>query len=112
MRLYAIQVDIFEAAREGETPASLSPASRARSASRTRSLGYAYPVVRHQFLGKDRAEAVRYHDSHRQSDRFIRECEDKGMFETSASLSPPASRGTRPAGAGTLVACRAVITEG
>ena len=89
MRFYAIQVDIFEAATR-----------------------YAYPIVRHQFLGKDRAEAMRYHDSHRQSDRFIRECEDKGMFETSASLSPPASRGTRPADAGTLVACRAVITEG
>ena len=55
MRYYAIRVDIFEAAIGDETPASLSPASRVRSASRTRSLGYAYPVVRHQFLGKQRA---------------------------------------------------------
>lgn len=70
MRLYAIQVDIFEASSR-----------------------YAYPVVRHQFLGKDRAEAMRYHESHRQSDRFIRECEDKQMF-------------------GNDVRCRAVITEG
>lgn len=70
MRYYAIQVDIFEAATR-----------------------YAYPVVRHQFLGKDRAEAMRYHDSHRQSDRFIRECEDMGMFQGD-------------------VPCRAVITEG
>lgn len=70
MRLYAIQVDIYE------------PSS-----------GDAYPIVQHRFLGRDRNEAAGYHESHRKSDAFLRQCEDKGLF---------ADR----------VRCRAVITEG
>lgn len=69
-RLYVIRVDIYE------------EASR-----------YAYPVVTHLFNGKTRAEAIRYHDSHRRSDAFLRQCEDKGTF-------------------GDKVKCRVRVTEG
>jgi hypothetical protein len=57
-RLYCIRVDIFEEATR-----------------------YAYPVVTHLFHGKTRAEARRYHASHRAADRFLRACEDSGVFE-------------------------------
>lgn len=58
MRLYALIVEHYEAAT-----------------------GWAFPIVTHQFLGRDRDEAMRYYDSHRRSDRFLRECEDRGIFD-------------------------------
>ena len=58
MRLYRIQVDIYEAATR-----------------------YHFPVVTHQFHGASPHEARRYHESHRKADRFIRECVDSGRFE-------------------------------
>lgn len=57
MRLYRIQVDIFESATF-----------------------YAYPVVTHVFHGRTRKEAEGYHESHRKSDAFLRACEDRGVF--------------------------------
>lgn len=69
-RLYAIQVDIYEAAT-----------------------AYAFPIVQHRFLGRSREEAARYHEAHRQSDSFLRECEDTELFKGQ-------------------VRCRAVVSEG
>ena len=57
MRLYLVEIEHREAAT-----------------------GFRFPIIRHQFFGRDRAEALRYHESHRQSDRFLRECEDHGVF--------------------------------
>jgi hypothetical protein len=68
--MYVIQVDIYE-----------------------RATHFAYPIVQHRFIGKTPPEAAGYHQAHKKSDRFLRECEDKGMFEGSVS-------------------CHAVITEG
>ena len=53
-RLYQIRIDVFESAD--------------------------YPVVTHLFTGKTKKEAWRYHESHRKSDAFLRQCEDKGRF--------------------------------
>jgi hypothetical protein len=69
-RLYCVRVDIYEAATN-----------------------YAYPVVTHLFNGRTKAEAWRYHDSHRKTDTFLRQCEDRGTFSES-------------------VRCRAVVSEG
>lgn len=69
MKLYSVQVLIFEEA----TPA--------------------FPVVVHHFNGRSKREAWHYHESHRKSDSFLRECEDKGKFAKS-------------------VKCRAEIYEG
>lgn len=57
MRLYRIQVEIYEAATK-----------------------YRIPVVVHLFHGRTREEALGYHDAHRESDRFLRECEDQQLF--------------------------------
>ena len=70
MRLYCVQVDITEAAT-----------------------GYRYPVVRHQFMGKTREEAWHYHQSHRATDKFMRECEDKGAFAGSVQCRTTYSEG-------------------
>lgn len=56
MRLFAVRVDIFEPQN-------------------------AFPIVQHQFLGRSREEAEGYHDAHRASDRFLRQCEDKQLFD-------------------------------
>lgn len=56
-RLYVIRVDIAEAAT-----------------------GYAYPVVRHEFIGRTRAEARRYLRSHLNADAFLRGCVERGSF--------------------------------
>ena len=70
-RLYAITVDIFEPSRP-------------------------FPIVQHRFLGLTREEAEGYHEAHRKSDRFLRECEDKEAF----SPQPTAV---------STVKCRAVV---
>jgi hypothetical protein len=70
MRLYTVRVDIFEAATR-----------------------YAYPVVTHLFTGRTPQEARGYHEAHRKTDSFLRQCEDRGMF-------------------GQDVRCRARVTEG
>ena len=57
MRLYRIQIDIFEAAT-----------------------GYAYPIVTHVFQGRTSKEAEGYHEAHRRSDAFLKDCEDKQLF--------------------------------
>ena len=57
MRLYVVRVDISEAAT-----------------------GHAYPIVTHLFRGRTREEAWGYHEAHRRSDSFLRECEDKRLF--------------------------------
>lgn len=56
MRLYRIRIDIYEPAAP-------------------------YPIVTHFFTGRTRAEARRYHLAHRRADRFLRECEDKGLYD-------------------------------
>ena len=68
--LYVVRVDILEAAT-----------------------GYRYPVVRHEFMGRSPQEAHGYHEAHRDSDEFLRQCEDRGAFRGS-------------------VRCRARMTEG
>jgi len=46
--------------------------------------GDAYPVVRHIFYGRSRAEALGYHKAHRAADTFLRRCEDSGRFDSFA----------------------------
>jgi hypothetical protein len=58
MRLYSIRVDIYEEAS-----------------------GYVYPIVTHLFTGRTPEEARGYHRAHRQSDAFLRQCEDRGVFQ-------------------------------
>lgn len=55
MRLYQIRVDIYEP-------------------------GSPFPIVIHHFQGRDREEALAIHNAHRESDKFMRECEDKSCF--------------------------------
>lgn len=69
-RLYVVRVDVYEAGSQ-----------------------YAFPVVTHLFNGRNRKEAWHYHESHRKSDAFLRQCEDKGTF-------------------GSDVKCRIHVTEG
>lgn len=57
MRLYLVEIKIFEAATN-----------------------YAFPVVVHQFYGRTRDEAWGYHRSHLSTDTFMRDCETKGQF--------------------------------
>jgi hypothetical protein len=57
MRLYVVRVEIREAAT-----------------------GYRYPIVIHEFQGKNPDEAWGYHDAHVQSDAFLRGCEQKQFF--------------------------------
>ena len=70
MRLYQIRVEIYEAATD-----------------------YQIPIVVHLFHGRTREEALGYHNAHRKSDAFLRECEDKSCFAKN-------------------VPCRSVLTEG
>lgn len=56
MRLYYIQVDIFE---EGGN----------------------YPVVQHTFYGRTKDEAQGYHEAHMQTDSFLRGCEGRGRWQ-------------------------------
>ncbi len=39
------------------------------------------PIVRHVFVAPTLKEARHYYASHLRSDKFLRECEEKGMFE-------------------------------
>lgn len=57
MKLYAVTIEISEAATD-----------------------YEFPVVSHTFLGRSRKEAWHYHDSHLKTDEFLRSCEKKGKF--------------------------------
>lgn len=68
MALYYVQVDIYEPSRD-------------------------FPVVQHRFNGRTREEARGYHEAHRKSDSFLRQCEDKGVFDG-------------------RVMCRAIVREG
>lgn len=71
-RLYSVRVEIYE---------------RTGIYKRT-----GYPIVTHTFLGRTAKEAWHYHDSHRKTDDFLRQCEDKGQW--------------------TSVPCRVLVTEG
>ena len=73
-RLYAVTVDIYEPSRP-------------------------FPIVQHRFVGLTAKEAEGYHQAHRASDRFLRECEDKEAF----SPQPTAV---------SKVKCKAVIRRG
>lgn len=70
MKMYVVRVEIREAATR-----------------------YSYPIVIHEFAGKTKEEAWGYHDAHRQADSFLRQCEDKRMFNDT-------------------VACQSMIFEG
>lgn len=70
MNLYQIRVAIYEVATN-----------------------YEIPIVVHLFNGRTPDEAAAYHDAHRKSDRFLRECEDTSVFDNA-------------------VACRASVSEG
>jgi hypothetical protein len=70
MRLYVIRVDIYEAATD-----------------------YAFPIVRHEFIGRSPAEARRYHAAHMQSDAFLRQCEQKGLFNGAVKCRATKSEG-------------------
>lgn len=59
MRLYAIQIDIYEAATK-----------------------FAYPVVSHTMYGRTQAEARGYVASHRKSDKFLDACLGSGPAGT------------------------------
>lgn len=59
MNLWAVTVDIFEPAGAGSH----------------------YPVVRHQFFGKTRAEATHYLESHLKTDVFLRDCMQSGGYK-------------------------------
>lgn len=39
------------------------------------------PIVRHVFVAKTLEGARHYYASHLKSDKFLRECEEKGMFD-------------------------------
>lgn len=39
------------------------------------------PVVRHVFPGATEDEALGYYEAHRRSDKFLRECDDRGLFD-------------------------------
>lgn len=71
-RLYVIRVDIYE------------EASR-----------YAFPVVTHLFNGRNEQEAWRYHDAHRKSDAFLRQCEDHGLFGENVKCRVHVTKGWR-----------------
>jgi len=70
MRLYIIRVDIYEEASD-----------------------YAYPIVTHLFQGRTREEAKGYHEAHRRSDSFLRQCEDRGMFQGGVRCRARTSQG-------------------
>ena len=57
MRLHVLVVDIYEA-----------------------SVGYDYPVVRHEFVGKTQEEARGYYTAHLGTCTFFRACIDEGRF--------------------------------
>lgn len=59
MSLFMYQVNIFE------------PLSKS---------GNEYPVVQHNFYGKDQQEALHYFHSHVKTDAFLREGMEKGKF--------------------------------
>jgi hypothetical protein len=39
------------------------------------------PVVQHVFFGATRERAMEVYAAHRQSDSFLRECDDKGVWK-------------------------------
>jgi hypothetical protein len=45
------------------------------------SVGYDYPVVRHEFVGRTREEAQGYHDAHLHTCTFFRQCIEQGDFD-------------------------------
>lgn len=71
-RLYQVRVDIYESATR-----------------------YEYPVVTHLFHGRTKEEAWKIHASHRESDSFLRECEDKGVFKGRVHCRAQISEGWR-----------------
>lgn len=71
-RLYSVTVSITEAASN-----------------------YAYPVVTHVFTGRTREEAWGYHDAHRRSDSFLRQCEDRGRFQGQVTCRTSVTEGWR-----------------
>jgi len=54
MQLHVVVVDIFEGVTK-----------------------FRYPIVRHAFYGRDRAEAEGYYRLHMETDAFLRECVEK-----------------------------------
>lgn len=70
MALYQVRVDIYEP-----------------------SVGKAYPIVTHLFTGRTPEEAWSYHDAHRSSDAFLRQCEDKGVFGKGVRCEPHITEG-------------------
>jgi hypothetical protein len=70
MRFYVVRVEIREAAT-----------------------GYAYPIVVHEFIGKDPHEAWGYHDAHLRADKFLSQCESQSLYQGQ-------------------VRCRSSVTEG
>lgn len=39
------------------------------------------PILRHVFVSSTKEGARHYYESHLKSDRFLKECEDKGKFD-------------------------------
>lgn len=58
MRLHVLVIDIYEP-----------------------SMGFDYPVVRHEFPGRTQAEAIGYFEAHVGTDEFLRACVYEGRFE-------------------------------
>jgi len=56
--LYALRQDIYE-----------------------KGVGDAYPVVRHTFFGKTKAEAQGYYNAHMTTDQFMRDCTERGQWD-------------------------------
>lgn len=71
-RLYHVRVDIYEAASR-----------------------YEFPILTHTFRGRSPKEAWGYHDAHRKSDSFLRQCEDKGLFGDNVKCRVQTSEGWR-----------------
>lgn len=69
MKLYQVRVDIFEPATPG------------------------FPIVTHLFTGKSREQAWHFHEAHRKSDVFMRECEDKHLYAGSVECQAMVSEG-------------------
>lgn len=43
-------------------------------------LGVEVPIIRHIMFGRTKTEALHYLDSHRKSDKFLRDCMDERKF--------------------------------
>lgn len=71
-RFYVVRVEISEAATR-----------------------YAYPIVIHEFVGRDPQEAWSYHEAHRRSDAFLRQCEDRGVFQKDVRCRTRTTEGWR-----------------